>query len=235
VTETTFKVGDRVRPLPGCLYAGTVLSITEVIPGNPTTYELSSDFGSVSRDYWDDELELIDASPEVDGADSVAVSAGLAGSPDDDASGTGTTAEPEAEKRTVYLTGEGATQAIETLTEKVDRLFRGSKLQGFINDLNRKRFERLVSDIELIGSGVATLAREPGHTTTRRMRVNITKNTKGYNHDTTFEIIATDPRTDLQLEMTDGLRLADRLARQAITEAEYTDEHGLPGEDDKPF
>lgn len=69
-------------------------------------------------------------------------------------------------------------------------------------------------------------------TTRRRLRVNITKNTKGYNFDHTFEIDTDDPDFDLAAAMREGLREGDRAAREAIAEAEYTDAHGLPGSDD---
>lgn len=75
--------------------------------------------------------------------------------------------------------------------------------------------------------------------TTRRMRINVTKNTKGYSYDTTFEITSDDPDFALGNAMEDGLQNADRIARSEISSREYTDAHGLPGADeyqnDKPF
>ncbi len=53
-------------------------------------------------------------------------------------------------------------------------------------------------------------------TTTRRMRINIVRNTKGYSYDTTFEIGTDDPAVDLQEEMEAGLGQADRTARYEI-------------------
>lgn len=226
-------VGDRVLIRATCYRSGYEGVLTDI--DNSAIYSHTVRFPDrEEQTYKANELERIDASSQVDGAGSVAMPAGVAGSPEDDPSGAGTTAEPEAEKRTLYLTGEGATEAIAALTDRVDRLFRGAKLQDFINDRLRSRLDSQHSDIELIGKAVALLARSE-QSTTRRMRINITKNTKGYNHDVTFEITSTDPACDLDQEMADGLRLADRLARQAITEAEYTDAEGVPGEDDKPF
>ncbi len=158
------------------------------------------------------ELERIDESPEMGGTESVAVSAGVAGQPDDDASGSGSAPEPEAEEPPVASDTDDPPQG-KALTRVLDRLG-----------------ERLEMLEESPGSSL-----DYSESFSRRMRINITKNTKGYNHDITFEIIATDPRTDLQRELADGLRLADRLARQAITEAEYTDAEGPPGADDNPF
>jgi hypothetical protein len=72
-------------------------------------------------------------------------------------------------------------------------------------------------------------------TTTRRMRVNIARNTKGWNYDTTFEITSDDPELDLDAEMEAGLGLADRAARREITARTYIDEHGPAGSDDEEF
>jgi hypothetical protein len=77
-----------------------------------------------------------------------------------------------------------------------------------------------------------------GLATRRRLRVNITRNSRGYSFDHTYEIETDDPDLDLAAAMREGLREGDRAAREAIAEAEYTDTHGLPGSDDvdpKPF
>jgi hypothetical protein len=75
-----------------------------------------------------------------------------------------------------------------------------------------------------------------GRTTTRRMRVNVTKNTKGYSYDTTYEVTTDDPDLNLSLHMAWGLGETDRLARQEIDNRTYIDEHGPAGaEDDQPF
>lgn len=78
--------------------------------------------------------------------------------------------------------------------------------------------------VEMVGDFVRT--------TRRRLRVNITRNTKGYSFDHTFEIESDDPELDMAAAMREGLREGDRAAREAIAEAEYTDAHGLPGSDD---
>lgn len=98
-------------------------------------------------------------------------------------------------------------------------------------ELHRVTRDRTVPEpiynIPLIGSD--------RHTTRRRMRVNIERNTKGYNYDTTFEIESDDPEANLALLMTMGLASADRVAREEIAAREYTDANGLPGSDDTPF
>lgn len=66
------------------------------------------------------------------------------------------------------------------------------------------------------------------HTTTRRMRVNVSHNSKGYSHDTTFEITSDDPDIYLRREMELGLHDAYWAAHDEIGNRELTD--GKPDE-----
>lgn len=130
-----------------------------------------------------------------------------------------------------------------------DHVFVLGKFFGDVKHIDPdSHFPYIVADAfgEIVGSyhardlvrvdAVEPLPLEPAigmvHTTTRRMRVNIAKNTKGYNFDHTFEIESDDPDLDLAAAMREGLRQGDRAAREAIAEAEYTDANGLPGSDD---
>ncbi len=76
------------------------------------------------------------------------------------------------------------------------------------------------------------VTREGGYITTRRMRVNITKNTKGYSYDRTVEITTDDPDIELSELIGEELRLADNTARDEIEQCEYIDANGRPGADD---
>jgi hypothetical protein len=71
-------------------------------------------------------------------------------------------------------------------------------------------------------------------TTTRRARINITKTTKSYNYDTTYEITSNDPDLDIAMSLEIDLRDLDRLAREEILQRQYIDIEGLPGSDDTP-
>lgn len=68
--------------------------------------------------------------------------------------------------------------------------------------------------------------------TVRRMRINVTKNTKGYSYDRTVEITTNDPDLELSEVISEELRLADSTARDEIEQCEYIDANGRPGADD---
>jgi len=63
-----------------------------------------------------------------------------------------------------------------------------------------------------------------GHTTTRRMRINVTRNTKGYSYDTTFEVASDDPEAWLHFLTLAGLQEADEVARTEIARREALDQ-----------
>lgn len=71
-----------------------------------------------------------------------------------------------------------------------------------------------------------------GYMTTRRMRVNVTKNSKGYSYERTVEITTDDPDIELSQVVSEELRLADNTARDEIEQCEYIDANGRPGADD---
>lgn len=69
---------------------------------------------------------------------------------------------------------------------------------------------------------------KPAQTTrdTRRTRINIVKNTKGYSYETTVELTSSQDQAYSIAELADMLRDADRLARSEIIERERKDQEG---------
>ena len=55
-----------------------------------------------------------------------------------------------------------------------------------------------------------------GYTVERYVRVNVTKNTKGWNTDTTVSVTSTAPQKVLEMELRDLLILAADLSEQEI-------------------
>lgn len=69
------------------------------------------------------------------------------------------------------------------------------------------------------------------HTVERYVRINVTKNTKGYNHEATVSVTTTAPLDVVKRELTSLLEAADLLAQQEIArqkaaEYELDYEHG---------
>ena len=62
---------------------------------------------------------------------------------------------------------------------------------------------------------------------TSTIRVNVTKNTKGYQHETSVSLTSTD-ETDhaIEAELAKLLRLCDQVARREIAERERLDQEG---------
>ncbi len=61
-------------------------------------------------------------------------------------------------------------------------------------------------------------------TITKRMRINISKTSKGHSYDTTFEITSNDPSVGIASEMQTWLRHADGIAREEIIQRQDIDD-----------
>jgi hypothetical protein len=146
--------------------------------------------------------------------------------PTNDGGGSGAADQPQATPNAA-ATEIPAESELAALTRRIQVVELFSRLQG---DVNVDVAESLTQALKANRSNAGSTA----YTTTRRMRVNVTKNSKGHSYDTTYELTSDDPEIDLRMEMEDGLRMSDDVARAEITYRQYIDVDGLPGSDDAP-
>lgn len=215
-----FGVGDDVRIKPPYFGQGRTGMVLETRESQPQQVQVSVN-GLGRWWYQPHELERRDAT-EMDQptpADA-AVPAGVPGSADDEPGSAGEAVEHQAPEGSGPVAPVAmATHA--TLRERVERLERQAMLQDDINIGTNQVTDGLLD---------CTLA----YTTTRHMRINVTKNTKGYSYDRTVEITTDDPDIELSELIAEELRLADNTARDEIEQCEYIDANGRPGADDLP-